>query len=146
MPGRCRSAGTARSAALPLEVLARLLDAEPVRAALAQDPEATTALLVSEHFHETAVCEGRPGIEPAAFRRVDVREKEFAASAWLHVPAYGGGPQATGPAPDRTSSAPDRTASDVDAPAGNTKVISKASGHGVIYALGNGTMNIGGKQ
>ncbi|WP_179892999.1 hypothetical protein [Streptomyces sp. b84] len=158
----------------PLEVLARLLDAEPVRAALAQAPDATTALLVSEHFHETAVCQGRPGIEPAAFRRVDVREKEFAGSAWLHVPAYGGTPQSAGSAPDRTSSdadrtssesdrassapdptapesdrassAPDRTAPDADAPAGNTKVISKASGHGVIYALGNGTMNIGGKQ
>ncbi|MFD7124442.1 MULTISPECIES: hypothetical protein [Streptomyces] len=165
----------------PLEVLARLLDAEPVRAALAQAPEATTALLVSEHFHETAVCEGRPGIEPAAFRRVDVREKEFAGSAWLHVPAYGGTPQAAGSVPDRTSSdpdrtpsgpdrtpsdadrtpsdpdrtpsdadrmapAPDRTAPAPDAPAGNTKVISKASGHGVIYALGNGTMNIGGES
>lgn len=115
---------------------------------------------MSEHFHETAVCQGRPGIEPAAFRRVDVREKEFAGSAWLHVPAYGGTPQSAGSAPDRTSSdadrtssesdrassAPDRTAPDADAPAGNTKVISKASGHGVIYALGNGTMNIGGKQ
>ncbi|MFI2316940.1 hypothetical protein AMK17_05975 [Streptomyces sp. CB00072] len=137
----------------PLEVLARLLDAEPVRAALAQAPDATTALLVSEHFHETAVCQGRPGIEPAAFRRVDVREKEFAGSAWLHVPAYGGAPQATGSAPDRMASAPDRTASDADrtasdagAPAGNTKMISKASGHGVIYALGNGTMNIDGKK
>lgn len=94
---------------------------------------------MSEHFHETAVCQGRPGIDPAAFRRVDVREKEFTGSAWLHVPAYGGAPQATG-------SAPDRTAPDAGVPAGNTKVISKASGHGVIYALGNGTMNIGGKS
>ncbi|WP_217223773.1 hypothetical protein [Streptomyces anulatus] len=137
----------------PLEVLARLLDAEPVRAALVQAPDATTALLVSEHFHESAVCQGRPGIDPAAFRRVDVREKEFAGSAWLHVPAYGGAPQATGSAPDRTDSdadraapAPDRTAPDAGAPAGDTKVISKASGHGVIYALGTGTMNIGGKK
>ncbi|RPK93311.1 MULTISPECIES: hypothetical protein [Streptomyces] len=120
----------------PLEVLARLLDAEPVRAALAEAQEATTALLVSEHFHETAVCEGRPGIDPASFRQVGVREKEFTGSAWLHVPAYGA-PRATGPAPVRTAT---------DRPAGNTKMISKASGHGVIYALGNGTINIDGKK
>ncbi|MFE3429991.1 hypothetical protein [Streptomyces sp. NPDC059171] len=123
----------------PLEVLARLLDAEPARTALALAPEATTALLVSEHFHETAVCQGRPGIDPASFRRVDVREKEFARSAWLHVPAYGGAPQDAG-------SPADHAASEAKTPAGETKMINKASGHGVIYALANGTMNIGGKK
>lgn len=142
----------------PLEVLARLLDAEPVRTTLARAPEATTALLVSEHFHEAAVCQGQPGADPAAFRHVEVREKEFAGSAWLHVPLYGV-PQATEPAqttmPGNTGGADragedggpparDRTADDM--PAGNTKMISKASGHGVIYAVGNGTIRISGRK
>ncbi|WP_052851488.1 hypothetical protein [Streptomyces avicenniae] len=121
----------------PLEVLARLLDAAPAHAALARTPEATTALLVSEHFHEETVCQGRPGIDPASFRRVGVRHKEFAASAWLHVPGHADADATPPPAADRPA---DGGAS------GDARMINKASGHGVVYALRNGTMNIGGES
>ncbi|AEM82616.1 hypothetical protein [Streptomyces violaceusniger] len=135
----------------PLEVLARLLDATPARAALAQTPEATTALLVSQHFHEETVCQGQPGIDPASFRHVSVREKEFAASAWLHVPACATPSAAESSGPGELTESggsggragQDRAADD-EIPS-NAKMISRASGHGVIYAVQSGTIHISGK-
>ncbi|MFI9461021.1 hypothetical protein [Streptomyces xiamenensis] len=125
----------------PLEVLARLLDASPVRDALAVRPEATAALIISQHFHEEVVCQGRPGIDPESFRQVGVREKEFTASAWLHVPGAVT-PRAAPGEEDAGPAAPDRTAGPESREA--SKMISEASGHGVIYAVQNGTMHITG--
>ncbi|MEI7030640.1 hypothetical protein [Streptomyces pratensis] len=132
----------------PLEVLARLLDAEPARAALARDPEVTAAVLVSQHFHEETVWEGRPGIDPAAFREVAVRVKKFAAPAWLHVPlsaAPGAAePGGAGAGPGEPEDARGRTPD--DGRAGTARMTSKASGHGVVYAVGNGVININRRE
>ncbi|MES9535789.1 MULTISPECIES: hypothetical protein [unclassified Actinomadura] len=71
----------------PLEILARLLDAAPLRTALAQAPESVpAAALLSRHFYEETVPNGYPGIDPAAFQRVDFTTKEYSADAWLHIP------------------------------------------------------------
>ncbi|MEU1126690.1 adenylate/guanylate cyclase [Streptomyces sp. NPDC005899] len=63
----------------------RLCDSDPLRKALAAS-EGDLALLVSETIHEDVVRGGYPGIAPQAFHAVDVRVKETAVRAWLHVP------------------------------------------------------------
>lgn len=117
----------------PLEVLARLLDARPAREALAAAPAAVPAsLLVSQHFYDETVRHGYPGIDPESFRRVEVTEKEYAAGAWLHLPGLA--PAAAQPPRGK----PER-------PAGRSKMVNKASGHGVVYATQNGDLTIHGR-
>ncbi|MQY19497.1 hypothetical protein [Nocardia macrotermitis] len=71
----------------PLEVLARLLDAPAARDALTQAPPTiTTAAVLSQHFFEDTVGHDYPGIDDAAFHRITVRVKKFAADAWLYRP------------------------------------------------------------
>lgn len=119
----------------PLEVLARLLDAAPLRTALAQAAETVSAaVVVSEHFHEETVRHGYPGIDPDTFRKVTVTEKEYTADAWLHVPGHPVMPVLPQePTPDR---ARDQHG------AGHSEMVNNASGHGVIYATQNGTQQI----
>ncbi|WP_404816818.1 hypothetical protein [Streptomyces thermolineatus] len=129
--GDVRITPDGRAVGRPLEVLARMLDASPARDALARAPGAAVALLVSRHFHEETVCHGSPGIDPAAFREVTFTEKEYTASAWLHVPEYkvlAPGPAGRAPGGGGAS--------------GGVRMISRASGNGTVYALGNGTQNI----
>lgn len=119
-----------------LEVLARMLDAKPSRDALSRAPESVTAsLLVSRHFYEETVRHGYPGIDPDTFHRVALAEKEYTASAWLHLPGCAAVPPgaphesgtAAGPAPGHPA---------------HSKMINKASGNGTVYATQNGTQNI----
>ncbi|MHC3460708.1 nucleotidyl cyclase domain-containing protein [Streptomyces flavovirens] len=63
----------------------RLCDSEPLRKAIGASC-GDLALLVSEVIHEDVVRGGYPGIAPQAFHAVDVRVKETAVRAWLHVP------------------------------------------------------------
>ncbi|GAA2675505.1 MULTISPECIES: substrate-binding domain-containing protein [Actinosynnema] len=70
----------------------RLLDAAPVKQALASSPGALV-LVVSGSFHQTVV-RGDPACDAIAFRPVDVRNKEFRETAWVALPD-------TGPAPPR---------------------------------------------
>lgn len=73
----------------PKVVLARLLDAEPLRAALAEAPDtATVAVIVSDSFHDDVVCHGHEGIDPDLYAPVTVRVKETEARAWLHIPGH----------------------------------------------------------
>ncbi|MCX4724596.1 hypothetical protein [Streptomyces sp. NBC_01306] len=132
--------GRAGVAGGPLEVLARLLDARPAREALAGAPLTVPAsLLVSQHFYDETVRHGYPGIDPESFRRVDVTEKEYSANAWLHLPGAA--------APTGGAAAPDQAVEPHrrDRPAGQSKMINKASGHGVVYATQNGNQNINGR-
>ncbi|MGG2465651.1 hypothetical protein ACO0M4_38810 [Streptomyces sp. RGM 3693] len=116
----------------PLEVLARLLDATPVRTALAQAPETVTAaLLVSPHFYDETVRHGYPGVDPDTFRNVTFTEKEYTAHAWLHLP----GSTAVPPAPTQ-----DRA--DSEQAHGRSKMVNNASGNGVVYATQHGTQHI----
>jgi hypothetical protein len=117
----------------PLEVLARLLDAGPARAALAGAPPGVAAvLLVSQHFHDETVPHGYPGIDPDTFRRVAVSEKEFGADAWLHVP---------GPAHVPAPAAPAAAVPAPAVPEGST-MINQASGRGTVNAVQHGTQHI----
>lgn len=72
-----------------LEDLTRLLDAPPVRRALASaPPSATVALVVSEHYHRETVRHDYPGIEPDTFQRFTFSLKETTSSGWIHLPGY----------------------------------------------------------
>ncbi|WP_461124979.1 ATP-binding protein [Saccharothrix stipae] len=62
----------------------RLLDAPPVRAALAGSA-APLVLVVSDWFHDEVVRHS-PASEPAAFRRVRFTVKETTGTAWVRVP------------------------------------------------------------
>ncbi|MFJ2826831.1 hypothetical protein ACIPC1_04370 [Streptomyces sp. NPDC087263] len=122
----------------PLEILARLLDAPPARTALARAPESVpVSLLMSQHFHDETVRHGYPGIDPAAFRKVGFTLKELTADAWLHTPGW------TPPQePEAKASAKKDAAKKRDRRQGNTKMVNKASGNGVIYAAQNGDQHI----
>ncbi|MDQ0795054.1 adenylate/guanylate cyclase [Streptomyces sp. B1I3] len=63
----------------------RLCDSDPLRKAIGVT-RGDLALLVSEAIHEDVVRGGYPGIAPQTFHAVDVRVKETAVRAWLHVP------------------------------------------------------------
>lgn len=69
--------------------LARLLEADALRAALATAPEsATVALIVSETIYDNVVADGNLGIDPERYRRVTVSVKETTVPAWVHVPGH----------------------------------------------------------
>ncbi|MEV3871441.1 hypothetical protein [Streptomyces sp. NPDC049906] len=126
----------------PLEVLARLLDSAPLRRALARAPEAATALVVSQHFHEETVCPGRPGIDPASFHATPVTEKEYTGSAWLHVPGHRDpAPAPAAARPARPAEGP-RPAPDDRPGAGRVTMKNRASGNAVVNALQNGTQYV----
>ncbi|RJO70831.1 hypothetical protein D5S18_26955 [Nocardia panacis] len=118
-------------AGAPLEVLARLLDAEPMRRALASAPERVClAALVSEHFYEETVPQGYPGIDPQAFRRVAFTEKNYTAHAWLHLPQSPIVPAVDDPAADPQPAA-DRPTQ-----------INTAHDRGTVQAVQNGNLTI----
>jgi hypothetical protein len=72
-----------------LEILARLLDAPPLRRALQVAPEAATvALAVSQHVYDEVVRHGYPGIDPETYRQSDFQVKETISTAWIHVPGH----------------------------------------------------------
>jgi hypothetical protein len=124
----------------PLEVLARLLDARPAREVLAGAPDTVPAsLLVSQHFYDETVRHGYPGIDPESCRRVDVVVKEYSANAWLHLPGAAGLPE--GAAARDQAVEPHRR----DRPASLSKMVNKASGHGVVYATQNGDQSVNGR-
>lgn len=119
----------------PLEVLARLLDAAPARAALRRAPAFVTAsLLLSSHFHEETVRHGYPGIDPETFHRVPLAEKEYTAHAWLHLPGYAG----PAPVPEDDGG----VEREMPPARGGARMVNRASGHGVVYALQSGTQHI----
>ncbi|MEV8438230.1 tetratricopeptide repeat protein [Actinosynnema sp. NPDC051121] len=68
----------------------RLLDAPPVRAALAGSA-APLVLVVSDWFHDEVVRHS-PASEPDAFRRVRFTVKETTGTAWVRVPGEPGPP------------------------------------------------------
>jgi hypothetical protein len=74
-------------------VLRRLLDSEPVRAALKEVPEAHLAQIISGSVYERAVVPELGGLRPRQFRevKVDLPAKEFHETAYVHVP--GGWPE-----------------------------------------------------
>lgn len=74
----------------PLVRVARLIDAEPLRAALAADDRVDLAAVVADGFFETLVRHGNGFIRPCRFREIQVSVKEFTARAWQLVPNAAG--------------------------------------------------------
>ncbi|WP_328881852.1 hypothetical protein [Streptomyces sp. NBC_00299] len=66
----------------------RLIDSAPVRDALAADTDSDLALAVSEGIYRDVILPQALGLSAGEFRRIDVvlQDKDFASSAWLHVP------------------------------------------------------------
>lgn len=87
-----------------LEFLARMIEAPPLRGALARAPESVTvALAVSEYVYENVVRHGYLGIDPASYGRSSFAVKETASSMWIHLPGYGRPQMDTGVATSRSS-------------------------------------------
>lgn len=119
----------------PLEVTARMLDAPPVKTALAASP-APLAVVVSQHFYEETVPHGYPGIEPESFRRISFTVKEYTADAWLCLPHAGISEPAAAP-DDRPGQA-----GTGDWTSGRSVMVNKAKDNGVVYATQHGSQHI----
>lgn len=68
---------------------ARLVNSPAVRAGLAEQPAADLALAVPDDLYEDVIRQHHPGLPPETFRRVEVREKTYQGTAWLHTPEPG---------------------------------------------------------
>jgi hypothetical protein len=68
--------------------VSRLLDCEPLRAALRDsDPNVTfTAMIVSGQAYDWFVCGGRTGLQPSQLTPVSAKVKQFDQLAYLYVP------------------------------------------------------------
>lgn len=64
----------------------RLVNADPVRRALAEDEKAPLALIMSRHWYGAVRGHRIEGFDPAAVRRARVSSKEVDETAWLYVP------------------------------------------------------------
>jgi class 3 adenylate cyclase len=69
-------------------VVSRLVGSRPIRLALSSAPDAGVALIVSSRVYADLVLGGHTGLPSTAFRKVPVREKEYAEDAWLWVPGF----------------------------------------------------------
>jgi hypothetical protein len=72
--------------AVSVNLAFRLLDAAPLKAALANSP-GVLALVVSDWFYDEIVRHS-PASNPASFRRISLKVKETAAHAWIALPDY----------------------------------------------------------
>ncbi|TDB87614.1 hypothetical protein E1264_14110 [Actinomadura sp. KC216] len=82
------TAGALGSGGDALVDLSRLLDSEPVRAALVAHREANLALIVSDEVYRKVVVTELGGLRPRQFTevRVDIPAKGFSRTAYVHVP------------------------------------------------------------
>ena len=76
----------------------RLVDAEPLRAAMADSP-AAVGLIVSEGVHDGVLRHGYGGLDAAAFQQVRVQVKTADVAGWIQLVAGG----AVLPAPRRAA-------------------------------------------
>jgi hypothetical protein len=89
-------------------VVSRLLDSAPLREAMKQT-DTELALILSDGVYQETVAGGHTSLRPAEFRAVDVRNKEFAARAWIWLP-LGGTQRLSSASPEAEESAPGRAA------------------------------------
>jgi tetratricopeptide (TPR) repeat protein len=66
--------------------VSRLVNAAPVRRALAAAAEADLVVVLSDGVYREVVRPGHTTYRADEFRRVDVQEKEFHGDAWIHLP------------------------------------------------------------
>ncbi|MGW4638136.1 hypothetical protein ACWEN6_06400 [Sphaerisporangium sp. NPDC004334] len=65
----------------------RLVDCAPLRRAIETAKNANLALIISDEVHSGTVKQGHTSYTPTDFVRVEVKQKEYQAPAWIHVPA-----------------------------------------------------------
>jgi hypothetical protein len=65
--------------------ISRLVDSEPLRRAVADNPEADLVVLVLDVLHREVVAPGYLPLLVDRFEVVDVAMKEFVERAWLWV-------------------------------------------------------------
>jgi hypothetical protein len=71
----------------PVVGVSRLVNARPLRQALARADRADLAIILSDGVHRDWVRSGRSSVRPGWCRRTRVVEKEYVADAWLWLPA-----------------------------------------------------------
>ncbi|MFE7549440.1 hypothetical protein [Streptomyces gardneri] len=71
----------------PVEV-ARVLESDPLRRALAEAPDAALAVALTAPLFTELVAQGYTNFRPDEFREVVVEKKEYRGRAWLWVPGY----------------------------------------------------------
>jgi hypothetical protein len=68
--------------------VSRLVDSEPLRAALDAASGANLAVILSHRVFTDSVAQWHTSLRPAELRKVRVSNKEFTEDAWLLVPGY----------------------------------------------------------
>ncbi|MEV4948728.1 hypothetical protein [Streptomyces sp. NPDC053755] len=86
--------GVARTAALgyagPAPVaLARYLNADQLKRVLAGVDSTDLALIVSDRLYQDVVRLRGQGLDPRAYVKAHIRQKEFTGYGWIHVPEHG---------------------------------------------------------
>ncbi|MEU4420554.1 hypothetical protein AB0F81_08000 [Actinoplanes sp. NPDC024001] len=72
-----------------INTTARLVDAAPLKEALAKAKRATMALIVSDEIHRSVVRHEYPHIDSSTFGKVMIDAKELRDEpVWIHVPGY----------------------------------------------------------
>jgi hypothetical protein len=74
----------------PLIRVARLIEAEPLRAALRADDRLDLVAVVSDVLYEAVVRHGYGYVGPSCFRAIRVTVKEFESRAWQLTPGTAG--------------------------------------------------------
>lgn len=88
----------------PIETC-RLLDAPPLKQALAEAADADVALIVSAQLFGDIVAPGYRGLRPHWFRKVPVTVKEYSGNGYVTLPGLGP-PSAGDPPPDSPTVSP----------------------------------------
>lgn len=69
-------------------VVSRLVDSEPIRAALAVQDQANLAVILSKQVYIDTIVQRHTSLAHQEFRRVQVTNKEFTEEAWLRLPGH----------------------------------------------------------
>ncbi|PZS28726.1 MAG: hypothetical protein DLM61_14275 [Pseudonocardiales bacterium] len=69
-------------------VVSRLVDSEPIRAALAAQNQANLAVILSKQVYTDTIVQRHTSLAHQEFRRVQVANKEFTEEAWLRLPGH----------------------------------------------------------
>ncbi|WP_371493851.1 hypothetical protein OG871_02225 [Kitasatospora sp. NBC_00374] len=120
-----------------LDAAFRMLDAEPLRAALGATG-GPVAVAVSEFVHHATVRHGYPGIAQESFRRTEFSSKEGLVPLWVHDPRWVLDPLAAPARPDGREQPVAPPAASAGAPTGTPD-----SGTGGTGGTGTTTLNAG---
>jgi hypothetical protein len=126
-----------------LVVLSRLLDSDAVKAALAAEPGANLALILSDAVHRKAVLSELGGLRPAQFEAtlIDIPAKGFRETAHIHVPGRPRADSSARPVPARPAPAPPSSS-----PGGSAVHLTSTATHITGDVVGGGKYNIYGGE